>query len=95
MGSLPGEKVREEDIWAVMESCQPQQYLLKVLYLWKTHNQDQDLAKALAHSLRELRTQGASNQLLRSMRRLNALFSTSSIRKLYKNIFLNIILDKC
>ncbi|XP_061111885.1 tumor necrosis factor receptor superfamily member 11B-like [Conger conger] len=95
MDSLPGERVREEDIQAAMEFCQPRQYLLKVLYLWKTLNGEQDLAKALAQSLRELRTQGASSQLLRSTRRLNTLFSTSSIRKLYKNIFLNIILDKC
>ncbi|XP_035286860.1 tumor necrosis factor receptor superfamily member 11B-like isoform X1 [Anguilla anguilla] len=93
--SLPGAKVREEDVRGAMESCQPQQYLLKVLYLWKTQNEEQDLAKALALSLRELRTRGAPSHLLRSMRRLNTLFSTSSIRKLYKNIFLNIILDKC
>ncbi|KAJ8334474.1 hypothetical protein SKAU_G00401130 [Synaphobranchus kaupii] len=95
MDSLPGVKVREEDIRAAMGSCEPQQYLLKVLYLWKTRNGEQDLAKVLEQSLRELRPRGASPQLLRSVRRLNTLFSTSSIRKLYKNIFLKIILDKC
>ncbi|KAJ8273132.1 hypothetical protein GJAV_G00097800 [Gymnothorax javanicus] len=95
MVSLPGVKVREEDMLVAMASCQAQQYLLKALYLWKTQNSEQDLAKVLAHSLRELRSQGASASLLRSMRKLNTLFSTSSIRKLYKNIFLNIILDQC
>ncbi|KAI1901914.1 hypothetical protein AGOR_G00039330 [Albula goreensis] len=93
--SLPGVKVNEEAIQAVVDSCQSQQYLLKLLHLWKAQNGEQDLAKGLAHSLRELRTKGASRQLLRNMRRLSTIFSASSIRKLYKKIFLRLMLDKC
>ncbi|KAJ8395284.1 hypothetical protein AAFF_G00034860 [Aldrovandia affinis] len=95
MDSLPGVRVREEDIQVVVDSCQSQQYLLKLLYLWKTQNGEWDLARGLAHSLRALRAKGASQQLLRSLRRLSALFSTSSIRNLYKKIFRHLILEKC
>ncbi|XP_036410962.1 tumor necrosis factor receptor superfamily member 11B-like [Megalops cyprinoides] len=93
MEGLPGLKVREEDIQEVMDSCQPRQYLLKLLQLWKIHNGERDLAKGLSHSLRELRAKGISHQLLRVIRSLSRLFSTSSIHKLYKKMLLNLFLD--
>ncbi|KAG7458005.1 hypothetical protein MATL_G00233330 [Megalops atlanticus] len=93
MDGLPGLKVREEDIQEVMDSCQHQQYLLKLLQLWKIHNGERDLAKGLSHSLRELRAKGISHQLLRVIRSLSRLFSTSSIHKLYKKMLLNLFLD--
>ncbi|KAJ8394634.1 hypothetical protein AAFF_G00044370 [Aldrovandia affinis] len=94
--SLPGVKVREEDVREVVRSCQSQQYVLQLLHLWKARNGEQDIAKGLAHSLRKLRGQDVSRQLLKSIRRIGRIFSSASIHKVHEKMFLHMIQDsKC
>ncbi|XP_042170567.1 tumor necrosis factor receptor superfamily member 11B-like [Oncorhynchus tshawytscha] len=93
MKSLPGVRAHEEDIRAVVSSCRSQQYLLQLLHLWKNQNKDLDINKGLAHSLSRLRQQGAPRPLLRSIKKINRIISTSSIHKMYEKMFLNMIED--
>ncbi|KAL0963367.1 hypothetical protein UPYG_G00305430 [Umbra pygmaea] len=93
MESLPGVKVQAEDIQAVVSSCRSHQYLLHLLHLWKNLNRAQDLAKGLAHSIRKLRQQGAPRTLLRSIKKIHRIISTSSIHKMYEKMFLKMIQD--
>ncbi|KAJ8353832.1 hypothetical protein SKAU_G00213990 [Synaphobranchus kaupii] len=94
--SLPGVKVREEDVREMVNSCQSQQYILQLLRLWKAQNGEQDIAKGLAHSLRRLRTRDVSRELLRSIRRIGRIFSSASIHKMHEKMFLHMIQDsKC
>ncbi|XP_052372085.1 tumor necrosis factor receptor superfamily member 11B-like isoform X2 [Oncorhynchus keta] len=93
MKSLPGVRAHEEDIRAVVSSCRSQQYLLQLLHLWKKQNKDLDINKGLSHSLSRLRQQGAPRPLLRSIKKINRIISTSSIHKMYEKMFLNMIED--
>ncbi|KAI1894203.1 hypothetical protein AGOR_G00113410 [Albula goreensis] len=94
--SLPGVKVKEEDVREVVSSCQSQQYILQLLHLWKTRNGEQDIAKGLAQSLRKLRGRHVSRQLLRTMRKISRIFSSTSIHKVHEKMFLHLIQDsKC
>ncbi|XP_010878719.2 tumor necrosis factor receptor superfamily member 11B [Esox lucius] len=93
MDSLPGTKVPVEDIRAMVSSCRSPQYLLQLLHLWKNLNRDMDLAKGLAQSPRRLRLQGAPQPLIRSIKKINRIISTSSIHKMYEKMFHNIIHD--
>ncbi|CAF99995.1 unnamed protein product [Tetraodon nigroviridis] len=45
--SLPGVRVGQEDVLAVVSSCLPRQYILQLLHLWQMANYDLDLAKGL------------------------------------------------
>ncbi|CAB1321279.1 unnamed protein product [Coregonus sp. 'balchen'] len=93
MDSLPGVRADEEDVRAVVSSCRSQQYLLQLLHLWKNQNKDLDINKGLAHSLSRLRQQGAPRPLLRSIKKINRIISTSSVHKMYEKMFLNMIED--
>ncbi|XP_036395682.1 tumor necrosis factor receptor superfamily member 11B-like [Megalops cyprinoides] len=96
MESLPGAKVREEDVRQVVSSCPSQRHVLQLLHLWKARNGEQDLAKGLAQGLRGLRGRDVSRQLLRSIRRIGRIFSSSSIHKMHEKMFLHVIRDgKC
>ncbi|XP_051574834.1 tumor necrosis factor receptor superfamily member 11B-like [Myxocyprinus asiaticus] len=93
MESLPGEKVSEEDIRAVVHSCPSQNYIMQLLHLWKIQNGGHDLSKALAHSIRKLRSKGARRPLLKTLKRISRIISVSSIHKMYEKMIVNILQD--
>ncbi|XP_028326780.1 tumor necrosis factor receptor superfamily member 11B-like [Gouania willdenowi] len=92
--SLPGVKVHDDDIRAVMSTCLPRQYVLQLLYLWKTENYNLDLAKGLSHSLRVLRNQGAPRYLLKGLKKINRIIGTTSAHKMYDKMFVGMLQDK-
>ncbi|KAM3873699.1 tumor necrosis factor receptor superfamily member 11B-like [Diretmus argenteus] len=92
--SLPGVRVRQEDIRAVVSSCPPRQYILQLLHLWKTVNYELDLAKGLSHSLRVLRSQGAPRSLLKALKKINRGIGTASVHKMYEKMFVNMLQDE-
>uniref|UniRef100_A0A673FMH3 TNF receptor superfamily member 11b n=1 Tax=Sinocyclocheilus rhinocerous TaxID=307959 RepID=A0A673FMH3_9TELE len=93
MDSLPGEKVSEEDIRALVRYCPSQHYILQLLHLWKIQNGGQDLAKALSHSLRKLHLKGARRPLLKILKRISRIISASSIHRMYEKMIVNMIQD--
>lgn len=92
--SLPGVKVRQEDVQAVVSTCLPRQYILQLLHLWKTANYDLDLAKGLSHSLRVMRNQGAPHYLLKVLRKINRIIGTTSAHKMYEKMFVSMLQDE-
>uniref|UniRef100_A0AAZ3QM69 TNFR-Cys domain-containing protein n=1 Tax=Oncorhynchus tshawytscha TaxID=74940 RepID=A0AAZ3QM69_ONCTS len=92
MKSLPGVRAHEEDIRAVVSSCRSQQYLLQLLHLWKNQNKDLDINKVLVRH-HHASAAGAPRPLLRSIKKINRIISTSSIHKMYEKMFLNMIED--
>lgn len=82
--SLPGVKVHQEDVRAVVSTCLPRQSILQLLHLWKTANFDVDLAKGLSHSVRVLRSKGAPRYLLKCLKKINRIVGTTSTRKKYE-----------
>ncbi|RXN17084.1 tumor necrosis factor receptor superfamily member 11B-like protein [Labeo rohita] len=91
--SLPGEKVSEGDVRAMVRSCPSQRYILQLLHLWKIQNGGQDLAKALSHSLRKLNLKGARRPLLKILKRISRIISASSIHRMYEKMIVNMIQD--
>ncbi|KAM9352785.1 tumor necrosis factor receptor superfamily member 11B-like [Symphorus nematophorus] len=92
--SLPGVKVQQEDVQAVVSTCLPRQYLLQLLHLWKTANYDLDLAKGLSHSLRVMRSQGAPRYLLKGLKKINRIIGTTSVHKMYEKMFVSMLQDE-
>lgn len=92
--SLPGVKVQQEDVQAVVSACLPRQYMLQLLHLWKTANYDLDLAKGLSHSLRVMRSQGAPRYLLRGLKRISRIIGATSVHKMYEKIFASMLQDE-
>nr|XP_020444654.1 tumor necrosis factor receptor superfamily member 11B-like [Monopterus albus] len=92
--SLPGVKVRQEDVQTVVSTCRPRQYILQLLHLWKTANYDLDLVKGLSHSLRVLRSQGAPHNLLKGLKKISRIIETSSAHKLYEKMFFTMLQDE-
>lgn len=92
--SLPGVKVRQEDVQAVVSTCLPRQYILQLLHLWKTANYDLDLAKGLSHSLRVMRNQGAPHYLLKVLKKINRIIGTTSAHKMYEKMFVSMLQDE-
>lgn len=92
--SLPGVKVHQEDILAVVSTCLPRQYILQLLHLWKTANYDLDLAKGLSHSLRVLRNQGAPRYLLKGLKKISRIIGSTSAHKMYEKMFVNMLQDE-
>ncbi len=93
MESLPGEKVNEEDVQALVRSCPSQRYILQLLHLWKIQNGGQDLAKALSYSLRKLHLKGARRPLLKFLKRISRIISASIIYRMYEKMIVNMIQD--
>lgn len=91
--SLPGEKVSEGDVRAMVRSCPSQRYILQLLHLWKIQNGGQDLAKALSHSLSKLNLKGARRPLLKILKRISRIISASSIHRMYEKMIVNMIQD--
>ncbi|XP_063736409.1 tumor necrosis factor receptor superfamily member 11B-like isoform X2 [Eleginops maclovinus] len=92
--SLPGVKVQEEDVLAVVSTCLPRQYLLQLLHLWKMANYDLDLAKGLSHSLRVLRSDGAPRYLLKGLKKFSRIIGTTSAHKMYEKMFVSMLHDE-
>lgn len=92
--SLPGVKVAQEDIRAVVSSCQPRQYIMQLLHLWKAANYELDLAKGLSHSLRVLRSQKAPRYLLKGLKKISRIIGSTSAHKMYEKMFVNMLQDE-
>ncbi|XP_078109517.1 tumor necrosis factor receptor superfamily member 11B-like [Sander vitreus] len=92
--SLPGVRVQQEDVRAVVSTCLPRQYILQLLHLWKTANYDMDLAKGLSHSLRVLRSQGAPRHLLKGLKKISRIIGTTSAHKMYEKMFVSVLHDE-
>lgn len=92
--SLPGVKVKQEDVQAVVSTCLPRQYIMQLLHLWKTANYDMDLDKGLSHSLRVMRNQGAPRHLLRGLKKISRIIGTTSAHKMYEKMFVSMLQDE-
>lgn len=92
--SLPGIKVQEQDVKAIVSTCLPRQYLLQILHLWKTTNYNLDLAKGLSRSLRELRNQGAPRYLIKGLKKISRIIETTSGHKKYEKMFMSMFQDE-
>lgn len=92
--SLPGVRVRHEDVLAVVSSCLPRQYILQLLHLWQTANYDLDLAKGLSHSLRVMRSREAPRYLLRGLKKISRIIGANSAHKLYEKMFVSMLQDE-
>ncbi|XP_026881371.2 tumor necrosis factor receptor superfamily member 11B-like [Electrophorus electricus] len=91
--SLPGERVSEEAVRALTLSCPSQRHVAQLLHLWKSRNEGQDLAKALAQSLRELRSRGVPRPLLRTLKRLSRVIGAASTHRAHEKIFVGLLRD--
>lgn len=92
--SLPGVKVQQEDVRAVVSTCLPRQYILQLFHLWKTANYDLDLAKGLTHSLMVMRSQGAPRYLLRGVKKISRIIGATSAHKMYEKMFVSMLQDE-
>lgn len=92
--SLPGVRVRQEDVLAVVSSCLPRQYILQLLHLWQTANYDLDLAKGLSHSLRVMRSRDAPRYLLRGLKKISRIIGSNTAHKLYEKMFVSMLQDE-
>ncbi|CAJ1061811.1 LOW QUALITY PROTEIN: tumor necrosis factor receptor superfamily member 11B-like [Xyrichtys novacula] len=92
--TLPGVKIRPEDVRTVVSTCPPRQYILQLLHLWKTVNYDLDLVKGLSHSLKEMRRQGAPRYLVRGLKKISRIIGTTSAHKMYEKMFINMLQDE-
>lgn len=92
--SLPGVKVRPEDVQAVVSTCLPRQYILQLLHLWQTANYDLDLAKGLSHSLRVMRGKEAPRYLVRGLKKISRIIGTTSAHKIYEKMFVSMLQDE-
>ncbi|XP_061919369.1 tumor necrosis factor receptor superfamily member 11B-like [Entelurus aequoreus] len=92
--SLPGVKVRPEDVSAVVATCPPKQYVLQLLHLWKRANFDLDLVKGLSHSVRVLRGKGAPRYLLKGLKKISRIIGSASTRKTYEKMFVSMLQDE-
>lgn len=92
--SLPGVRVRHEDVLAVVSSCLPRQYILQLLHLWQTANYDLDLAKGLSHSLRVMRSRETPRYLLRGLKKISRIIGANSAHKLYEKMFVSMLQDE-
>lgn len=93
--SLPGVKVQEYNVMAVISSCPPRQHLLQILHLWKTSNPNLDLTKGLSHSLKVLRSQGAPRHLLKGVKKISRIIGNTSAHKMYEKMFVNMLKGDC
>ncbi|KAL7874814.1 hypothetical protein SRHO_G00057840 [Serrasalmus rhombeus] len=93
VNSLPGEKVSEEAVKALALYCPSHRYIAQLLHLWKSQNGGQDLVKALSHSLRKLRSRGAPRPLLRYLKRVIRIISTSSVHRVYEKMIASLLQD--
>ncbi|XP_072535073.1 tumor necrosis factor receptor superfamily member 11B-like [Salminus brasiliensis] len=93
MDSLPGEKVSEEAVRALALTCPSHRYIVQLLHLWKSQNSDQDLGKALSHSLRKLRSRGAPRAMLRTLKQIMRVISVSSVHRVYEKMIVNMLQD--
>lgn len=91
--SLPGVKVKEADVQAVVSSCLPRQYILQLLHLWKKANHNLDLPNALSHSLRVLRNQQAPRYLLKGLKKISRIIGTTSAQKMFQKMFVSMLQD--
>lgn len=91
--SLPGVKVKEADVRAVVSSCLPRQYILQLLHLWKKANHNLDLPNALSHSLRVLRNQQAPRYLLKGLKKISRIIGTTSAQKMFQKMFVSMLQD--
>nr|XP_015804572.2 tumor necrosis factor receptor superfamily member 11B [Nothobranchius furzeri] len=91
--SLPGVRVQEQDVRAIVSTCLPSQYMLQVLHLWKSENHNLDLAKGLSHSLRVLRSQGAPRHLLKGLKKISRITGTSSAPKMCEKMLVKMLQD--
>lgn len=80
MDSLPGEKVSEEAVRVLALSCPTHRHVAQLLHLWKSRNAGRDLAKALSHTVRQLRSRHAPKMLLRSIKRISRVINASALR---------------
>uniref|UniRef100_A0A3Q3W9R8 TNFR-Cys domain-containing protein n=1 Tax=Mola mola TaxID=94237 RepID=A0A3Q3W9R8_MOLML len=92
--SLPGVKVRQEDVRAVVSTCLPRQHILQLLHLWKAANYDWDLVKGLSHSLRVLRSREAPRYLLRGLKKISRIIGATSVHKMYEKMFVSMLQDE-
>ncbi|XP_041844965.1 tumor necrosis factor receptor superfamily member 11B-like [Melanotaenia boesemani] len=88
--SLPGIKIQEQDVQAVVSSCPSRLYILQILHLWKTANYNLDLANSMSQSLKVLRSQGAPPYLLKGLKKISRIIGTTSAPRMYK-MFANML----
>ncbi|XP_013869691.1 tumor necrosis factor receptor superfamily member 11B [Austrofundulus limnaeus] len=93
--SLPGIKVQEYNVRAIISTCPDRQHVLQVLHLWKTSNHNLDLAKGLSHSLKVLRSQGAPRHLLKGLKKISRIIGNTSAHKMYEKMFVNMLQEDC
>lgn len=93
MHSLPGEKVSEEAVRALALSCPTHSRVAQLLHLWKSHNAGRDLAKALSHSVRQLRSRSTPKTLLRAIKRISRVINASTLRP-YDKILTGALRDR-
>nr|XP_023683484.1 tumor necrosis factor receptor superfamily member 11B-like [Paramormyrops kingsleyae] len=89
--SLPGNRVEDKDFQHVMQSCRPRQQLLQILYTWRIHNVEQDVDKALGHSLRRLRSRDVPRNLLKSLKNVSKILSGFFTEKMYEKLFFDML----
>ncbi|XP_048882593.1 tumor necrosis factor receptor superfamily member 11B-like isoform X1 [Brienomyrus brachyistius] len=86
MDSLPGSRVRQEEVRQMAGSCPSQQSILRLLLLWKSQNKERDLAQALTQSLPKLKAKDVTPLVLRDVRKISRIFSASSLHKMCKKL---------
>ncbi|XP_007256891.3 tumor necrosis factor receptor superfamily member 11B isoform X1 [Astyanax mexicanus] len=91
--TLPGEKVSEEAVRALALSCPSHRYIVQLLHLWKSQNSGQDLAKALSHSLRKLRSRGAPRAMLRTLKQIVRIINASPVHRVYEKMIVKLLQD--
>ncbi|XP_062847886.1 tumor necrosis factor receptor superfamily member 11B-like [Trichomycterus rosablanca] len=92
--SLPGEKLSEESVRALALSCPKQRHVAQLLHLWKSRNVSMDLSTALKHSVRQLHSRDAPKTLLRTIKRIKKVISTSAAHRQYEKIITTALGDR-
>ncbi|XP_032633128.1 tumor necrosis factor receptor superfamily member 11B isoform X2 [Chelonoidis abingdonii] len=91
MASLPGKKVRKEDIQHTMKLCKPTEQILKLLNLWRIKNADQDTIKALTHGLKHLKAYHFPKKPIQSLKKVVKLLHSFKMYQLYQKLFFEMI----
>ncbi|XP_040288225.1 tumor necrosis factor receptor superfamily member 11B [Bufo bufo] len=85
MRSLPGKRVRQEDIEKTLKTCERPKHLMKLLSLWRNKNKGNTI-----EGLRQLKMAQLPKMIRKRMKKLEQFLTGDSMYSLYQKIILEI-----
>ncbi|XP_030074230.1 tumor necrosis factor receptor superfamily member 11B [Microcaecilia unicolor] len=87
MQSLPGKKVRKDDVKNMLLVCNSPKHILKLLSLWRIKNGDHDTIRGIRH----LKTKNIPPGVAQNLKKLVRFLHSPTMYRLYQKLFLKMI----